>query len=50
MQDWINWVAVGMPIYIAGAVAGSNSLDNFTIYIIGCVCGFISMAIYDTVN
>lgn len=50
MRDWINWIAVGTPIYIAGAVAGSNSPDNLTIHIIVGVCGIISMAIYDSVN
>lgn len=50
MKTWIEWVAVCVPVYIAGAVAGNTSFDNFTVYIIGFVCGFISMVIYDTLN
>ena len=50
MNTWINWVAVCVPVYIAGAVAGNTSFDNFTVYIIGAVCSFISMTIYSTLN
>lgn len=50
MNTWINWVAVCVPVYIAGAVAGNNLFDNFTVYVIGAVCSFISMTIYSTLN